>query len=194
MGLFRILIIMVFVSLAISGTDGTVRGKVLDIKGEALPGAQVYIAELGVGTMTDVDGNYILLNLQVDTYDVTVSMIGFATQIIIGVNVMMDQTIWLNFAMQIEVIEGEVIHVFAQKELVEKGSTSKKITITKEAIEALPIRDMADLYSLQSGVVKVEAGMHGGIPDSEERGLEEVHVRGGRTGEIAYMKIGRAHV
>ena len=51
----------------------------------------------------------------------------------------------------------------------------------------MPIRDAADLYSLQSGVVKVEAGTHGGIPDHEERGLEEVHVRGGRSGEIAYM-------
>jgi len=187
MSLFRIFFILIFTSLVIAGTDGTVRGKVLDENGDTFPGAQVYISELGVGTMTDVDGNYILLNLQVGTYDVTVSMIGFATQIILGVDIMMDQTIWLNFAMQIEAIEGEVIHVFAQKELVEKGSTSKKITISKEAIEALPIRDVADLYSLQSGVVKVEAGMRGGIPDYEERGLEEVHVRGGRTGEIAYM-------
>ena len=54
-----------FVSLSIAGTDGTVRGKVLDVEGESLPGAQVYIAELGVGTMTDIDGNYILLNLEV---------------------------------------------------------------------------------------------------------------------------------
>ena len=185
--LFRYILLIFFVSFAIAGTDGTVRGKVLDIEGEPLPGAQVYIAELGVGTMTDVDGNYILLNLEVGSYDVTVSMIGFATQIIQGVGVVMDQTVWLNFAMQVEAIEGEVINVRAQKELVEKGSTSKKITISKEAIEALPIRDVADLYSLQSGVVKVEAGTHGGIPDMEERGLEEVHVRGGRSGEIAYM-------
>ena len=185
--LFRYIGFIFFVSLSIAGTDGTVRGKVLDVEGESLPGAQVYIAELGVGTMTDIDGNYILLNLEVGTYDVTVSMIGFATQIIQGVVIVMDQTVWLNFSMQIEAIEGEVIHVSAQKELVERGSTSKKITISKEAIEALPIRDVADLYSLQSGVVKVEAGTHGGIPDMEERGLEEVHVRGGRSGEIAYM-------
>ena len=184
---FRYIGLIFFLSLSIAGTDGPVRGKVRDIAGESLPGAQVYIAVLGVGTMTDFDGNYILLNLEVGTYDVTVSMIGFATQVIEGVNIMMDQTVWLNFAMQVEAIEGEIIFVSAQKELVEKGSTSKKITISKEAIEALPIRDMADLYSLQSGVVKVEAGTSGGIPDMEERGLVEVHVRGGRSGEIAYM-------
>ena len=183
----KLLLIFFISTFLFSGTDGTVRGKVLDVKGEALPGAQVYIVELGSGTMTDIDGNYILLNLEVGTYDVTISMIGFATQVIQGVDIMMDQTVWLNFSMQIEAVEGEVIHVFAQKELVEKGSTSKKISMSKEAIEALPIRDVADLYSLQSGVVKVEAGARGGIPDHQERGLEEVHVRGGRTGEIAYM-------
>ena len=64
---------------------------------------------------------------------------------------------------------------------------SKKITVGQEAIEALPIRDVSELYNLQSGVVKVEGGMRGGIPDHEERGLEEVHVRGGRSGEIAYL-------
>ena len=73
--------------------------------GEPLPGAQVYIAELGEGTMTDVDGNYILLNLEVGTYDITVSMIGFSTQVIQSVDIVMDQTKWLNFAMQIEAIE-----------------------------------------------------------------------------------------
>ena len=51
----------------------------------------------------------------------------------------------------------------------------------------MPIRDVSELYSLQSGVVKVEGGMRGGIPDHEEKGLEEVHVRGGRSGEIAYL-------
>ena len=187
MRIYKILVAICFMAFSFSGTDGTVRGKVLDVEGNVLPGAQVYIAEVGVGTMTDVDGNYVLLNLQVGTYDVTVSMIGFATQVIQDVEVMMDQTVWLNFSMRVEAIEGEVIHVSAQKELVEKGSTSKKVTVNKEAIEALPIRDVADLYSLQSGVVKVESGMRGGIPDHEERGLEEVHVRGGRSGEIAYM-------
>ena len=187
MRIYKILITFVSLSVLFSGTDGTIRGKVLDVKGEPIPGAQVYVAELGAGTMTDIDGNYILLNLEVGAYDVTASMIGFSTQVVNNVDIVMDQTVWLNFTMQIEAIEGEVIQVTAQKELVEKGSTSKKVSISKEAIEALPIRDAADLYSLQSGVVKVESGGRGGIPDHQERGLEQVHVRGGRTGEIAYM-------
>ena len=89
--------------------------------------------------------------------------------------------------MQEEAIEGEVVEVTGERGLVEKDMTSKKVTVSQEQIEALPIKDVTELYSLQSGVVKVEGGMAGAIPDHEEKGLEEVHVRGGRSGEIAYM-------
>ena len=187
MTLRKIIYSILLISFVSAGTDGTIRGRVLNIKGEPLPGAQIFIQELGIGTIADVDGNYLLLNIQVGTYDVTVAMIGYSTQIITDVDVGMDQTMWLNFAMKIEAVEGEKIIVSGERALVEKGSTSKKITVSKEAIEALPIRDMSDLFALQSGVVKIEGGMQGGIPDHEEKGLEEVHVRGGRTGEIAYM-------
>jgi hypothetical protein len=48
-------------SFVVSGTDGTVRGRVLNLKGEPLPGAQVFIQELGIGTMADIDGNNLSL-------------------------------------------------------------------------------------------------------------------------------------
>ena len=187
MSIKKYIIYLFLFSILIPGTDGTVRGRVLNMKGEPLPGAQVFIQELGIGTIADIEGNYFLLNVNVGQYDVTVAMIGYATQEVTGVDVIMDQTVWLNYSMRVEAVEGEKIVVSGERALVEKGSTSKKITVSKEAIEALPVRDMADLFSLQSGVVKVEGGMQGGIPDHEEKGLEEVHVRGGRTGEIAYM-------
>ena len=118
-----------------------------------------------MGAVTDLDGNYILLNVPVGTYDVTASMISYARRIQSNVNVMMDNTLWLNFEMSVEAIEGEVIYVSGEKALVDKGATSKKVTIGSEAIETLPIRDVSDLYSLQSGVVKVEGGTRGAIPD-----------------------------
>jgi len=114
-------------------------------------------------------------------------MIGYATIVTKDVNITMDQTRWLNLTMQEEAIEGEIVEVTGERGLVEKDMTSKKVTVSQEQIEALPIKDVTELYSLQSGVVKVEGGMAGAIPDHEEKGLEEVHVRGGRSGEIAYM-------
>ncbi|SVC52884.1 uncharacterized protein METZ01_LOCUS305738, partial [marine metagenome] len=103
------------------------------------------------------------------------------------VKVMMDQTVWLNFTLPVAAVEGEDVEVWAERPLVEKGTTSKKITMDKEAVAALPIRDVTELYSLQSGVVQVVGQQQGAIQDHEERGLQEIHVRGGRSGEIAYM-------
>ena len=61
-------------------------------------------------------------------------------------------------------IEGEEVIVSGERQLVEKGTTSKKISISQEAIEALPIKDVSELYSLQSGVVKIDPGQFGAIP------------------------------
>jgi hypothetical protein len=185
--LLMIVNFLLFVSYLFSGTDGQIRGNIKNSEGEGMVGAQVYIEELGIGAVADENGNYILLNVPVGSYDIQVTMISYSTQVISGVAVMMDNTLWLNFVLEVEAIEGDIIYVSGEKELVDKGATAKKISLSQEAIQALPVRDVSELYSLQSGVVKVESGMRGGIPDNEERGLEEVHVRGGRSGEIAYL-------
>ncbi len=183
----KIIILVTAISgLLLAGTDGTIRGQVSDMDGKPLPGAQIFIQELSLGAVADVNGNYIILNIPVGVYDVTVLMMGYQKQVMNNVDVIMDKTIWLNFSLPVEAYEGDEVIVVGQRELVEKGSTSKKVTIDKEAVEALPLRDLSELYSLQSGVVKVESRSQG-IPDHEERGLEEIHVRGGRSGEIAYM-------
>ena len=156
-------------SILVAGTDGTIRGQVMDVYGEPLPGVQILIEDLSQGAVTDLDGNYIILNVQVGTYDVKTSMIGYATIVTKDVNITMDQTRWLNLTMQEEAIEGEVVEVTGERGLVEKDMTSKKVTVSQEQIEALPIKDVTELYSLQSGVVKVEGGMAGAIPDHEEK-------------------------
>ena len=183
----KISFIIISTSILMAGTDGQIRGSIKNIEGESLVGAQIFIESLGIGAVADVEGNYILINVPVGTYNIQATMISYGTQVVQNVDVMMDNTLWLNFTLDIEAIEGQTIYVSGEKDLVDKGATSKKITVSSEAIEALPIRDVSELYSLQSGVVKVEGGMRGGIPDHEEKGLEEVHVRGGRSGEIAYL-------
>jgi len=181
---------LISITFLFSGTEGQIRGKVTNVEGENLIGAQIYIEELGLGAVADLEGNYIILNIPVGTYAVKASMISYRAVEVAGVDVIMDNTKWLNFSLDVEAIEGDIIYVSGEKALVEKGSTSKKVSINAEAIEALPIRDVSELYSLQSGVVKVEGGTRGGIPNQEEKGLEEVHVRGGRSAEIAYLMDG----
>ncbi len=186
-----VIITVSLISFIFAGTDGTIRGQITDSEGDPLPGAQIYIQEVGStvitgGAVAGEDGTYIILNIPVGTYNVTVSMMGYRREIRKNVQVIMDKTKWEDFRLPIAAIEGEEVYIIGERELIEKGATAKKITVDKEAIEALPLRDITELYTLQSGVVKVVSRTQG-IPDHEERGLEEIHVRGGRSGEIAYM-------
>ena len=64
MNIKKIIFYLFLFSILIPGTDGTVRGRVLNMKGEPLPGAQVFIQELGIGTIADIEGNYFLLNVE----------------------------------------------------------------------------------------------------------------------------------
>ena len=68
-------------SLLLSGTDGTLRGKVTDSDGAALVGTQIYMPDLGKGAIADTDGNYIILNIPVGDYEVRFLMIGYQTKI-----------------------------------------------------------------------------------------------------------------
>ena len=77
-----ILILGLIVSSLWSGTDGQIRGNISNIEGEELVGAQIFIEELGIGAVADLNGNYILLNVPVGTYDFTVTMISYRTQIV----------------------------------------------------------------------------------------------------------------
>jgi len=179
-------VLYLIIGLLSAGTDGTLRGKITDSQGVPIIGATIYIPETENGTMADSEGNYLILNILVGTYDVEFSMMGYEKKIVSDVSISMDQTRWLNISLPDKTLEGEVVHVVGQKDMVEKGETAKKVIMGKKTIEALPIRDITELYTLQSGVVKVESRQEA-IPDHEERGLEEIHVRGGRAGEIAYM-------
>ena len=82
-----VVIILISTTIINAGTDGTVRGKVIDSSGQPMAGAQVFIAELNIGAMADENGNYIILNIPVGSYDLTCNVIGYAIQNIEDVDV-----------------------------------------------------------------------------------------------------------
>ena len=79
---------------------GTIRGYIKDINDQSLSGVKVYIEELGKETTTDADGNYMILNVQVGTYDVKAQIDGYETSITSDVRVKRDYTQWLNLLMK----------------------------------------------------------------------------------------------
>ncbi len=182
----KIALIVLSVSLGWSATVGTVSGRVIDAtSGTPLPGVNVMIPELQLGTATDFEGDYYIQNVPVGIHVLQVGMIGYARVTITDVRVIMDQSTKVNISLDEEIIEGQEITVTAERPLVEKDVTVKKMVRTAEEIKNLPARDLTEMLTLQSGIIQIKSSEYG-IPGFEDRGIEEIHVRGGRSGEIGY--------
>lgn len=157
--------------------QGKIAGTVTDAgNGEALIGVNILIEGTQQGTVTDENGNYVLLNVRPGTYTIIFSYIGFQNQQITGVNATTGETTRLDVRMQEEVIEGEEIIVQAERPLVQKDQTASKKTVVAEEIDKLPVETIFGVLATQAGVTQGAGG--------------ELHIRGGRSNEISYLVDG----
>jgi hypothetical protein len=72
------LILLFQLNFSFSQNNGSVYGFVTDSSnGEALIGANVFIADLALGMATDVNGYYVLQEIPQGSYEVSVSYVGY---------------------------------------------------------------------------------------------------------------------
>lgn len=79
-------------------SPGKITGKVVDEKGQILPGASIRIIETGARTQSDMDGNY-RLEAQPGIYTMEISFISYQTQKVTGVAVNEGKPTTLDVAM-----------------------------------------------------------------------------------------------
>ncbi len=170
-----ILTLTFFSSLLFAGSTGKIAGKVIDAgNGEPLLGANVVVLDgSGKGAATDINGEYLILNLSPKTYRLRISMIGYKTVEVSDVRVFIDRTVRIDVKLQEQIIEGEVVVIEAKREAVEMDRTNTASYVNSEEIKSLPVSTLADVIQLQAGVVKDDGG--------------DLHIRGGRSREISYM-------
>ncbi len=170
-----ILSITFFSSVIFAGSTGKIGGKVIDAaNGEPLLGANVIVLDgSGKGAATDINGEFLILNLAPSTYRIRISMIGYKTVEISDVRVFIDRTVRIDVKLQEQVIEGEVVVIEAKREAVELDRTNTASYVNSEEIKSLPVSTLTDVIQLQAGVVKDDGG--------------DLHIRGGRSREISYM-------
>ena len=70
------LIIFLFTSLLFSQT-GSINGTILSENSEPLPGANILVKELGIGTITDLNGYFSIDELEAATYTLNITFIGY---------------------------------------------------------------------------------------------------------------------
>ncbi len=172
--IYRIVLLMLLGSFVVAGTTGKILGKVTDeVTGEPIIGANVYLEDTGMGSMTDLSGEYFIIGVRPGSYTLVCSYIGYKKTIIQDIHVNIDLSTIKNIELGLEIIKGEEVVVVSKRVVIEKGRTNTTAYVSSEKIAAMPVQEVSDLIQLQAGVVQDAGG--------------SFHIRGGRGGEIAYL-------
>lgn len=163
---------------ATAGTTGKIAGRVTDSDGTPLIGATVMIIGTTYGAMTDSNGEYFIINLQPGTYDLMSRMVGMSEQTQNGASVIVDMTTRMDFVLNPMTVGSTVITVTDQRGMILRDVTSSVSVVSRDEIRTMPVAGIADVVNQQAGAVN----------DGQ------LHLRGGRGGEVAYLVDGVSQV
>lgn len=174
-GFAAVALAVLFVPLSFG--QGTISGKIVDaVTNEALIGVNVLAVGTNAGAATDIDGNYSIPNLSSGQYSIKVSYIGFETKLFTGIVVTDGQTTTLNVDLQEAVLStDDEIVIIGEKPLLDVEGAKSSFSISREQLEAAPLRDAQDAVATQVGVVRDPTGLY---------------IRGGRAEETGFIVDG----
>ena len=141
-----IFLLLIFLNLAYSAV---LTGKILDNKtGQPLIGANVYLEDTTYGSNTDIDGQYIILNVPNGEYTLTIKYIGYEN-FSKTININKDKRIIENFMISPSAIEMERTEIIGTTEKQDKITNAPA---TKEVIssERIAIESSANFKTLNA--------------------------------------------
>ena len=155
-----------------AGGTGKITGHILEKGKDPIAYANITVLGTKIGTMSDENGNFLLVGVPVGTVQVKAQAIGFEAQVQ-DVQVDAGATATLNFNVgESKVVKQlEEIEVRAEKRIDTKSSTTKQ-SITAEKLKELPVDNLREAVGTKAGVVAASDGLH---------------FRGGRSGEVKYQ-------
>ncbi len=141
----------------------SIRGRVADQSGAAIPGATVKATHVSTGTVTSTtsrdDGTFVFLQLAIGNYKVVVEKAGFSTYTAGGIHLDLNEVFNLNVAMQLGAVTQEV-RVEANVAQVETSTTQLGTVIDSNLVVNLPLigRNWVNLQQLVPGVQAASDG------------------------------------
>ena len=135
-------------------TAGKITGVITDAAtGETLPGANVTLEGTRKGATTDAEGSYLILAVDPGMYTLTATMVGYGTEKKEAVQVIVDYTSTVNFALKEASLELAELVVVAERPPVEPDKTTSKYVVSSADIQAVPqVRSTSQLIALQPGM------------------------------------------
>src|SRR5580765_2750792 len=134
-------------------------GTVTDSSGSVVPGASVVAVNAGTGdtyeTTTNAEGYYNIQFVRIGVYEITVTLTGFQTSKVTGVEVATNQITRTNVAMKVGQLN-ESINVVASSPILDTDSARISETIGTRAVRDLPLngRNVWSLANTTPGVLQ----------------------------------------
>ncbi len=181
--------------LLFAQTIGKVSGKVTDREtGEALIGANVIVEGTNLGATTDLNGDYVILNVPVGTCTLVCSYVGYTNVTVHTVIVNGGLTTELNFQLPSTAVQVQPLELIAEKPLINKSATNAVRIIRGEGIQRMAVRGVRNIISLQAGIVSQGGNfyVHGGRSDETAYYIDGVRVNNPMFGGGAIWVIDNA--
>lgn len=157
----------------LAGTNGILEGTVRDRQtGEALPGVNVVIVGMQVGSTTDLTGFFLIQNVRAGRYDVRITLVGYQTSLIKGVTVNPDLRTRLKIELEPTDVTLDEMVIVQEKPLIQRDVTGTTYTLSADETVLLPLDNVVDALRLKPGVTM------------------EGNIRGGKTSEVLYLVDG----
>lgn len=149
-------------SLTLMAQKGTLKGKVTDQKTqEGLIGASVLLKGTTQGTITNIDGEFNLENIQAGTYSVAVSLVGYTT-IIKEITLKPQETVTVDIELQealIQLTDLVITGVINPKSALE--SSISVTSLKPKALDKLGTLNTAEIFKSIPGIHSESTGGEG---------------------------------
>lgn len=164
-----------------SGTTGKIAGVVIDKQtGDPLAGANIIIENTELGAAADLEGQYTILHVPPGTYNLDVSVIGYAKVTVQNVRVKIDQTARVDVDLEMEAIEGETVTIVAEKNQIKRDVATSVVSVSAQEVAELPVSDIQSVVGLQAGI-QSDLQIRGGSSDEAMLQVDGVTLRDPRN-------------
>jgi outer membrane receptor protein involved in Fe transport len=157
----------------LTAASGKIQGTVTDANsGEPIPSANVTVWNTAMGTATDENGSFFILNVPPGMYRIEISYIGYQTKLVDSVSVEYNQIARLMVDLKQTAVEIPPIIVTNELPVVTKDMVGTTYIVRKSELAYLPVDYAASAIVFQPSVVHSDTA---------------IHVRGGRATEVLYL-------
>jgi hypothetical protein len=153
-------------SAAAQATTGSIQGVVTDSQDAAIPGATVTIRNVETNVsrtvVSDVEGNYRVLNLPVGNYELVVELSGFGRHVRTGLTLALNQTAVVDVQLNPAVLS-ELVEVRADAPLLNTTNAEVGVRFDTQRVAELPVMGSRNVFTLARsapGVSELASGQN----------------------------------